>query len=211
MAELIGVNFMKLVCLDLEGVLVPEIWINFALDTGIEALKKTTRDEPDYDKLMNYRLDILDKKGLKLPDIQKVIGAMDPLPGAKDFIDELRSKTQVIILSDTFDQFAQPLMKKLDWPTLFCNTLEVESDGRISGYRLRQQDGKRKAVEGFHSMGLKVIASGDSYNDLSMIKKADAGVLFTPPESIVKENPEIPVAVNYTELMKEIDAALERI
>ena len=202
---------MKLVCLDLEGVLVPEIWINFALDTGIEELKKTTRDEPDYDKLMNYRLDILDAKGLKLTDIQRVIGAMDLLPGAKEFMDELRAKTQVIILSDTFKQFAQPLMKKLDWPTLFCNTLEVEADGRISGYKLRQHDGKRKAVEGFHSMGLKVIASGDSYNDLSMIKKADAGVLFTPPESIVTENPEIPVAVNYTELMAEIDAALERI
>ena len=202
---------MKLVCLDLEGVLVPEIWINFALDTGIEELKKTTRDEPDYDKLMNYRLDILDAKGLKLPDIQRVIGGMDPLPGAVEFIEELRSKTQVIILSDTFEQFAKPLMKKLAWPTLFCNTLEVENDGRISGYRLRQQDGKRKAVEGFHSMGLKVIASGDSYNDLSMIKKADAGVLFTPPQSIVDENPEIPVATNYSELMKEIDSALERI
>ena len=202
---------MKLVCLDLEGVLVPEIWINFALDTGIEELKKTTRDEPDYDKLMNYRLDILDAKGLKLPDIQRVIGGMDPLPGAVEFIEELRSKTQVIILSDTFEQFAKPLMKKLAWPTLFCNTLEVENDGRISGYRLRQQDGKRKAVEGFHSMGLKVIASGDSYNDLSMIKKADAGVLFTPPQSIVDENPEIPVATNYSGLMKEIDSALERI
>ena len=202
---------MKLVCLDLEGVLVPEIWINFALDTGIEELKKTTRDEPDYDKLMNYRLDILDEKGLKLPDIQRVIGGMDPLPGAIEFINELRAKTQVIILSDTFEQFAKPLMKKLAWPTLFCNTLEIESDGRISGYRLRQKDGKRKAVEGFHSMGLKVIASGDSYNDLSMIKKADAGVLFTPPQSIIDENPDIPVAVNYTELMKEIDSALERI
>ena len=202
---------MKLVCLDLEGVLIPEIWINFALDTGIGALKKTTRDEPDYDKLMKYRLDILDQHGLKLSDIQKVIGAMDPLPGAKNFIDELRAKTQVIILSDTFEQFAQPLMRKLDWPTLFCNTLDVETGGRISGYKLRQQDGKRKAVEGFHSMGLKVIASGDSYNDLSMIKKADAGILFTPPESIVKENPDIPVAINYNELMNEIDSALTRI
>lgn len=202
---------MKLVCLDLEGVLVPEIWINFAIDTGIEELKKTTRDEPDYSKLMNYRLDILDTNGLKLTDIQKVIGGMDPLPGAIDFIEELRAKTQVIILSDTFEQFAQPLMKKLSWPTLFCNSLEVEKDGRISGFRLRQQDGKRKAVEGFHAMGLKVVASGDSYNDLSMIKKADAGILFTPPESIITDNPDIPVAVNYTELMKEIDSALERI
>ncbi|MDC7127066.1 MAG: bifunctional phosphoserine phosphatase/homoserine phosphotransferase ThrH [Spirochaetales bacterium] len=202
---------MKLVCLDLEGVLVPEIWINFAIDTGIEELKKTTRDEPDYDKLMNYRLDILDKNGLKLPDIQRVIGGMEPLPGAKDFLDELRAKTQVIILSDTFDQFAKPLMEKLAWPTIFCNTLKVEKDGRISGYSLRQKDGKKKAVDGFHSMGIKVIASGDSYNDLSMIKQAEAGVLFTPPESIVKENPEVPVAVNYTELMAEIDKAIESI
>ncbi|MDC7225775.1 MAG: bifunctional phosphoserine phosphatase/homoserine phosphotransferase ThrH [Spirochaetales bacterium] len=202
---------MKLVCLDLEGVLVPEIWINFAIDTGIDELKKTTRDEPDYDKLMNYRIDILDKNGLKLSDIQRVISGMDPLPGAKDFMEELRSKTQVVILSDTFDQFAQPLMKKLDWPTLFCNTLNIKDDGSIGGYRLRQQDGKRKAVEGFHSMGLKVVCSGDSYNDLSMIRKADAGVLFTPPENIVKDNPDLPVAVNYTELMAELDAALARI
>ena len=202
---------MKLVCLDLEGVLVPEIWINVAINTGIEELKITTRDEPDYNKLMNYRIGILDANGLKLADIQKVIGDMDPLSGAKIFIDELRAKTQVIILSDTFDQFAQPLMRKLDWPTLFCNTLEIEPSGRISGFRLRQNDGKRKAVESFHAMGLKVIASGDSYNDLSMIKKADAGILFTPPESIIAENPGIPVALNYSELMKEIDSALERI
>jgi phosphoserine/homoserine phosphotransferase len=136
---------------------------------------------------------------------------MDPLEGAKAFLDELRAKTQVIILSDTFDQFAKPLMKKLDWPTLFCNTLLVEADGRISGFRLRQNDGKRKAVESFHAMGLKVIASGDSYNDLSMIKKADAGILFTPPQSIITDNPDIPVALNYSELMNEIDSALERI
>lgn len=202
---------MKLVCLDLEGVLVPEIWINFAADTGIDELKKTTRDEPDYDKLMNYRLDILDRHGLKLSDIQRVIGEMDPLPGAKAFMDSLRSKTQVVILSDTFEQFAQPLMKKLEWPTLFCNTLEVEEDGRISGYHLRQKDGKRKAVEAFHAMGLKVIASGDSYNDLTMIRRADAGVLFTPPESIVTENPDLPVAIDYKQLTAEIDKALERI
>ena len=200
---------MKLVCLDLEGVLVPEIWINFALDTGIEELKKTTRDEPDYDKLMNYRLDILDKKGLRLSDIQRVIGAMEPIEGAKKFLTDLREKTQVVILSDTFDQFAKPLMKKLGWPTIFCNTLTVESSGRISGYKLRQYDGKKKAIMGFHSMGFKVVASGDSYNDLTMIKQADAGVLFTPPESIVKENPKIPVANNYMELMKEIDNALD--
>ena len=198
-------------CLDLEGVLVPEIWINFAADTGIDELKKTTRDEPDYDKLMNYRLDILDKNGLKLADIQRVIGGMDPLPGAKAFMQKLKSKTQVVILSDTFDQFAKPLMEKLDWPTIFCNTLEVADDGRISGYRLRQKDGKRKAVESFHAMGLKVVASGDSYNDLTMIKKADAGILYTPPESIITENPDLPVALNYTELMSEIDIALERI
>jgi len=202
---------LKLVCLDLEGVLVPEIWINFAADTGIDELKKTTRDEPDYDKLMNYRLDILDKNGLKLADIQRVIGGMDPLPGAKAFMQKLKSKTQVVILSDTFDQFAKPLMEKLDWPTIFCNTLEVADDGRISGYRLRQKDGKRKAVESFHAMGLKVVASGDSYNDLTMIRCADAGILYTPPASIITENPDLPVALNYTELMSEIDKALERI
>ncbi len=202
---------MNLVCLDLEGVLVPEIWINFAIDTGIDELKMTTRDEPDYDVLMKKRLNILDEHKLKLADIQRVIGGMDPLPGAKHFLDELRSKTQVVILSDTFEQFAQPLMRKLDWPTIFCNSLIVDADGRISDYTLRQKDGKRKAVEGFHSMGMKVIASGDSYNDLSMIKKADAGVLFCPPESIIKENPEVPVATDYRQLMTEIDKALAEI
>jgi phosphoserine/homoserine phosphotransferase len=199
------------VCLDLEGVLVPEIWINFAIDTGIDELKMTTRDEPDYDVLMNKRLKILEENNLKLPDIRRVIGGMNPLGGAKDFLDSLRAKTQVVILSDTFEEFAKPLMKKFGWPTLFCNSLEVADDGKITGYRLRQKDGKRKAVESFRAMGLKVVASGDSYNDLSMIRKADAGILFTPPESIVKDNPDLPVALNYTELASEIDNALERI
>jgi phosphoserine/homoserine phosphotransferase len=199
------------VCLDLEGVLVPEIWINFAVDTGIDELKMTTRDEPDYDVLMNKRLKILEENNLKLPDIRRVIGGMNPLGGAKDFLDSLRAKTQVVILSDTFEEFAKPLMKKFGWPTLFCNSLEVADDGKITGYRLRQKDGKRKAVESFRAMGLKVVASGDSYNDLSMIRKADAGILFTPPESIVKDNPDLPVALNYTELASEIDNALERI
>ncbi|MCF7927755.1 MAG: bifunctional phosphoserine phosphatase/homoserine phosphotransferase ThrH [Spirochaetales bacterium] len=194
---------MQLVCMDLEGVLVPEIWIAFAEKTGIEALKKTTRDVPDYDELMQYRLGILSEHGLKLPDIQSVIDSLHPLEGAYEFLLELRSRTQVIILSDTFEQFAKPLMRSLDWPTLFCNTLKVDSDGAISGYTLRQKDGKRKAVLNLKATGFEVIASGDSYNDLSMLEEADHGVLFRPPESIVLERPEFPVVQNYDEMMRE--------
>jgi phosphoserine/homoserine phosphotransferase len=183
---------MKLVCLDLEGVLVPEIWIAFAEATGIPEFSRTTRDEPDYDKLMNYRIDLLKKNNLKLPDIQKVIATVDPLPGAIEFANSLREKTQLIILSDTFEQFAKPLMKKLSWPALFCNTLEVTNDGTVTGYRLRQQDGKKHAVKGFKSMNLRVFAAGDSYNDLSMIKEADAGCLFRAPDAIRKDYPNIP-------------------
>lgn len=199
---------MYIVCLDLEGVLIPEIWINFSQFTGIEELRLTTRDIPDYNVLMKKRLGILKDHGLKLTDIQNVIGKMEPLPGALEFMNRLREKTQVIILSDTFAQFAGPMMKKLAWPTLFCNELVIDKDDNVIDFRLRQQDGKRRAVEGFHSMGFQVLAAGDSYNDLSMIRKADAGVLFCPPENIVKENPDLPVAVDYSQLMAEIEKVL---
>lgn len=181
---------MELVCLDLEGVLVPEIWIAVAKKTGLDELKLTTRDISDYDELMNYRLKILDREGILLKDIQEVIGTLEPLEGAKVFTEAVRSETQLVILSDTFEQFASPLMKKLDWPTLFCNTLKIDEAGRIAGYRLRQKDGKRRAVESFKAMGLRVFAAGDSYNDVSMIKTADAGMLFRAPESIKKEFPQ---------------------
>jgi phosphoserine/homoserine phosphotransferase len=195
---------MHVVCLDLEGVLVPEIWIEFAKATGIDELKITTRDEPDYDKLMKYRIQILDRKGFKLKDIQTVISGMDPLPGAIEFVSALRAMTQVIILSDTFTQFAQPLMAKLSFPTLFCNSLLLSSDGAVIGYTLRQNDGKKKAVEAFRNINLNVIAAGDSYNDLGMIKAAHAGALFCAPDSIKKQNPEIPAFDTYSELLSLI-------
>jgi len=200
---------MKLVCLDLEGVLVPEIWINVALKTGIDELKLTTRDIPDYDVLMNKRLVILKEHNLKLKDIQNVISTMDPLPGAYEFSMALRSKTQLIILSDTFDQFAAPLMKKLDWPTLFCNTLIIDEEDRISSYRLRQQDGKRKAIEAFRSAGFKTMAAGDSYNDLSMIKTADRGLFFRSPRSIQEENPDIRAVEDYKDLLLSVNDFLD--
>ena len=196
---------MNLVCLDLEGVLVPEIWINFALKTGIEELKLTTRDIPDYDVLMNKRLGILEDNGLKLKDIQDVISTMDPLPGGYDFLQKLRERTQVIILSDTFDQFASPLMRKLEWPTLFCNTLLVDRDDRITGYRLRQKDGKKKAVDAFRSAGFRIMAAGDSYNDLTMIQNADKGMFFRAPESISLEYPEYPTVTEYEDLLSGVD------
>lgn len=199
---------MHVVCLDLEGVLVPEIWIEFAKATKIEELKITTRDEPDYDKLMKYRIGILDRHGLKLADIQRVIGGMDPLPGAKEFIDELKAAAQVIILSDTFTQFAKPLMAKLGYPTLFCNSLKIEQDGRVSGYELRQQDGKRKAVEALKSINMKIFAAGDSFNDLSMIKAADSGALFRAPDAIKKDHPQVPALETYSELLSRIKAFL---
>lgn len=192
---------MNLVCLDLEGVLVPEIWLNVAAKTGIEALNRTTRDEPDYSKLMAGRIDILHAHNLGLADIQGVISTMDPMPGALEFLNQLRSQTQVVILSDTFEQFAQPLMKKLEWPTLFCNNLVVNPDGIIVDFKLRQQDGKKRAVAGFQSMGLRVTAAGDSYNDLAMIKGADRGALFRPPASIIKEQPHLPVFHEYQEFL----------
>jgi phosphoserine / homoserine phosphotransferase len=200
---------MNLVCLDLEGVLVPEIWINVSKKTGIEELKLTTRDIPDYDILMNKRLGILKEHNLKLKDIQEVIATMDPLPGAYEFSMALRSRTQLIILSDTFDQFASPLMKKLDWPTLFCNTLIVDEKDRITGYTLRQKDGKRKAIEAFRSSGIKTLAAGDSYNDLTMIQTADKGLFFRSPESIKKENPEIKAVEEYKDLLAAVNEFID--
>jgi phosphoserine/homoserine phosphotransferase len=187
-------------CLDLEGVLVPEIWISVAERTGIAALRRTTRDEPDYDKLMRGRIAILDEHRLGLPDIQAVIGTMAPLDGALAFLDGLRSRTQVVILSDTFGEFAQPLMRKLGWPTLFCNSLEVDAAGRIAGYRLRIDDGKRRAVEALRAIAFRVVAAGDSYNDTSMLQAADAGILFRPPPNVVADFPQFPVTTTYDEL-----------
>ncbi len=187
-------------CLDLEGVLVPEIWINVAERTGIPELRRTTRDEPDYDKLMRARIEILDRHGLTLRDIQSVIAAMGPLPGAREFIDWLRERSQVIILSDTFYQFAAPLMRQLDHPCLFCHTLTLDRAQRITGYRLRIQDGKRRAVEALRSLNFRVAAAGDSYNDTSMLAAADAGILFRPPQNVIDEFPQFPVTHTYDEL-----------
>lgn len=195
---------MEIVCLDLEGVLVPEIWIAFAEKTGIEKLRLTTRDVPDYDVLMKGRLDILREHGLKLADIQSVISSIEPLEGAKEFLDELRSITQVVILSDTFREFASPLMKKLAWPTIFCNSLVVDDDGNITGYTLRQKDGKRKAIEHLQGMGFRCFAAGDSYNDLTMIKTADSGSLFRAPENILEEYPDLHLSTTYDDFLKTI-------
>ena len=195
---------MEVVCLDLEGVLVPEIWIVFAEKTGIEKLRLTTRDVPDYDVLMKGRLDILREHGLKLADIQSVISSIEPLEGAKEFLDELRSVTQVVILSDTFREFASPLMRKLAWPTIFCNSLVVDDDGNITGYTLRQKDGKRKAIEHLQAMGFRCFAAGDSYNDLTMIKTADSGSLFRAPENILEEYPELHLSTTYDDFLKTI-------
>ncbi len=191
---------MHIVCLDLEGVLIPEIWIAFAKKTGIDALNRTTRDEPCYDTLMRYRLDILDKEGFKLADIQEVIGTLDPLPGAKEFVEWVTAETRLVILSDTFSQFAGPLMAKLGNPTLFCHELVIDSDNRIADYKLRLQDHKRKAVEAFRLLNFNTIAAGDSYNDLSMIDSADKGILFCPPERLIGERPDLPVASSHDEL-----------
>jgi phosphoserine/homoserine phosphotransferase len=198
---------MDLACLDLEGVLVPEIWINVAERTGIAGLRRTTRDEPDYDKLMRQRIEILDRHDLKLPDIQAVIATMDPLEGAAGFLDWLRDRFQVVILSDTFEQFSKPLMRKLGHPTLFCNSLEVDDGGRIGGYRLRQKDGKRRAVEALRGLSFRVIAAGDSYNDTTMLAAADRGILFRPPENVVREFPQFPVTRTYEELREAFTRA----
>jgi phosphoserine/homoserine phosphotransferase len=199
---------MNLVCLDLEGVLVPEIWIAFSEAVGIAELRRTTRDEPDYDKLMAFRLDILKKNGLKLPDIQKVISGMDPLPGAAEFARAVREKTQLVILSDTFEQFAKPLMAKLSWPTLLCNTLKIADDGSVAGYSLRQKNGKKEAVKAFKSTNMRVFAAGDSFNDLSMIREADSGCLFRAPPAIREECSAIKCVDTFPDLMSEIDRFL---
>ena len=200
---------MRLVCLDLEGVLVPEIWIAFSQAVGIPELQRTTRDEPDYDKLMGFRLEILKKNNLKLGDIQNVISGIFPLPGAVEFANAIREKTQLIILSDTFEQFAKPLMKKLLWPSLFCNSLEAANDGTITGYKLRQQNGKKEAVKAFKSLNIKVFAAGDSYNDLAMIKEADDGCLFCAPDSIRNDYKEISCVDTYPDFIKKIDEFLD--
>jgi len=193
-----------LACLDLEGVLLPEIWIAFAEKTGIEQLKLTTREIPDYDELMQGRLKILNDNNLKLIDIQNVIKTLSPLAGAIDFLTWLKSEFQVIILSDTFYQFVGPLMKSLDYPTLFCNDLIVNSKGDITGYQLRQKDGKTKAVSALKKLNFKVIAAGDSYNDIGMLQEADAGILFCPPDNVIKEFPQFPVSRNYEEFKKTL-------
>ena len=200
---------MKIVCTDLEGVLVPEIWINVAQKTGIEELKLTTRDISDYDVLMKKRLAILDQHRLKLKDITDVIATLDPLPGAVAFLDWLRSVTQVIIVSDTFEEFAKPLMAKLKWPTLFCNSLEIDASGAITGYRLRQNDGKRFVAKALQGLNFQVIAMGDSYNDISMIQTAERGILFCPPDNVKAEYPQYPVVEDYAALKVILSPLLE--
>ena len=199
---------MNIVCLDMEGVLVPEIWIAFAEESGIPELKRTTRDEPDYDKLMKWRLEILKEHGLGLKEIQATIPKIDPLPGAKEFLDELRTLTQVVILSDTFEQFAKPLMAKLNWPTIFCNTLEVAPDGAITGYRMRCPQSKLTTVKALQSMGYETIASGDSFNDLGMIQASKAGFLFKSTQAIRADHPELPAFEEFGELLEAIKGAI---
>ena len=199
---------MNIVYLDLEGVLVPEIWIAFAKASGIPELKRTTRDEPDYDKLMNWRLGILKEHGLGLKEIQETIATIDPIPGAKEFLDELRKTTQVIIISDTFTQFAAPLMEKLGWPTIFCNSLEVAENGEITGFKMRIENSKYTTVKALQSIGYETIASGDSYNDLGMIQASKAGFLFKSTEQIKKDHPELPAFEEYGELLAAIKKAL---
>ena len=203
-----GNSLMNIVCLDLEGVLVPEIWIAFSQASGIPELKRTTRDEPDYDKLMKWRLGILKEHGLGLKEIQDTIATIDPMPGAKEFLDELRSLTQVIIISDTFTQFATPLMKKLGWPTIFCNSLEVAEDGEITGFKMRIENSKLTTVKALQSIGYDTIASGDSYNDLGMIKASKAGFLFKSTDQIKADNPDLPAFETYDELLAAIKKAL---
>ena len=199
---------MNIVCLDLEGVLVPEIWIAFAEASGIPELKRTTREEPDYHKLMNWRLGILRDHGLGLREIQQTIGTIDPLPGAKDFLDALRSETQAIIVSDTFSEFAKPLMEKLGWPTIFCNSLVVAENGEITDFTMRCENSKYTTVRALQSMGFETIASGDSYNDLGMIRASKAGFLFRSPRQIREDNPDVPAYETYDELLQAIRAAL---
>jgi phosphoserine/homoserine phosphotransferase len=198
---------MEIACLDLEGVLIPEVWINFAERTGIDALKATTRDIPDYDELMTQRLEILRDHKLGIADIQEVIDGMDPLPGAAEALDWLRANFQVVILSDTFYEFAEPFMRKLGWPTIFCHKLEIDGDGMITNYLIRQPDPKRASVQAFHSLKFRCIATGDSYNDTTMLSEADAGILFRPPQNVIDEFPQFPVAREYKELQAEFAKA----
>ena len=200
---------MNIVCLDLEGVLVPEIWIEFSRAVGIPELCRTTRDEPDYDKLMNFRLDILKKNNLKLPDIQKVISGMEPLPGALDFANTIREKTQLVILSDTFEQFAKPLMAKLSWPALFCNSLKIADDGTVIGYKLRQENGKKEAVKAFKSMNMRIFAAGDSFNDLAMIREAHSGCLFCAPAQIRNDCSDLTCVDTFGDLLAQINNFLQ--
>jgi phosphoserine/homoserine phosphotransferase len=200
---------MYIVCLDLEGVFVPEIWINVAEKTGIKELRLTTRDEPDYNVLMKRRLEILHENELKIGDVQAVIATMDPLEGAMDFLNWLRPRTQMLVLSDTFVQFAGPLMEKLGWPTLLCNTLSIAPDGSVTGYHLRQRDGKRKAVIALKSLSYRIIAVGDSYNDITMLTEADRGILFRPPENVKAEHPQFPVTYTYEELKANVRKILD--
>ena len=199
---------MNIVCLDMEGVLVPEIWIAFAEASGIPELRRTTRDEPDYNKLMNFRLGILKEHGLGLKEIQATIAKIDPLPGAREFLDELRATTQVLILSDTFEQFAKPLMEKLNWPTIFCNTLEVAENGEITGFRMRCEKSKLTTVKALQSIGYETIAAGDSFNELAMIQASKAGVLFKSTEQIKKDYPQLPAYEEFGDLLSAIKAAL---
>lgn len=200
---------MYVICLDLEGVLVPEIWVAFAEESGIPELKKTTRDEPDYDKLMSWRLDILREHGLGLKEIQETISRIDPLPGAKDFLDKLRENNQVIIISDTFTQFAKPLMEKLGWPTIFCNELVVAENGEITDFRMRIDNSKYSTVKALHAMGFETIASGDSFNDLAMIRASKAGFLFRTTQAIKADNPDIQACETYDELFDAINNAIK--
>ena len=200
---------MNLVCLDMEGVLVPEIWIAFAEESGIPELKRTTRDEPDYDKLMNWRIGILNEHGLGLKEIQAVIAKIDPLPGAKEFLDELRQTCQTVILSDTFEEFAKPLMKKLDWPTIFCNRLLADPDGKITGFQMRCEKSKLTTVKALQAMGYDTIAAGDSFNDLAMIQASKAGFLFRRTEQIKADHPELPAFEEFSDLLAAIKEALD--
>ena len=200
---------MDIVCLDLEGVLVPEIWIAFAEKTGVPEFKRTTRDEPDYTKLMRYRMDLLDKHGLGLKEIQDVIAKIEPFEGAREFLDALRAKTQVVIISDTFYEFAMPLMKKLGYPTLMCNKLEADANGKITGYKMRCAPSKLTTVKALQSCGFETIAAGDSFNDLGMIRASKAGFLFRATEQIKKDNPDLPAFETYEEFLKGIEKALE--
>jgi phosphoserine/homoserine phosphotransferase len=199
---------MNIVCLDLEGVLIPEIWINFAEKVGVTELTATTRDIPDYDELMRFRLDLCKKHDFRIQDIQDVIDTLSPLEGAKEFSDQLRADYQLIILSDTFQEFAEPMMRQLDWPTIFCHELVIDEDGRINDYKLRKPDHKRETVKRLHELNFNVVAAGDSYNDTTMLGEAEQGILFCPPQNVIDEFPQFPVAKSYAQLRTEIDMAM---